>query len=377
MDLGFVQAGFAPVAAVDIDQRALEVHARNLQGKTVEADLSLPSLPDIPFRGIDVLLAGSPCQGFSTIGKRAINDPRNKLILVAGHVASKFKPKIVVVENVPGVKAGQHQRYWNELHEILQAAGYRCTDIKCVGTDFGLAQKRTRWFMVASRIRKDSCIELSTKTGLTLRQALRGVSSVQDHAVTFLDKGSIDFKISSKIGQGQKLSNVRAGPRSVHTWNIPEVFGRTTAEERSVLNKMVLLRRQNRLRDFGDADPVKTSILKREFGSTIIETLVEKGFLRKIDDCHDLTSTFNGKYRRLRWDEPSCTVDTRFGSPRFFLHPSKHRGFSVREAARIQGFPDDFKFSGSLSDQFRLIGNAVPPPMAEHLAKNLKETLLA
>jgi DNA (cytosine-5)-methyltransferase 1 len=68
--------------------------------------------------------------------------------------------------------------------------------------------------------------------------------------------------------------------------------------------------------------------------------------------------------QRLAWDSPSCTVDTRFGEPRYFLHPNHHRGFTVREAARIQGFPDNFIFEGALKTQYRLVGNAVPPPMA-------------
>ena len=83
---------------------------------------------------------------------------------------------------------------------------------------------------------------------------------------------------------------------------------------------------------------------------------------------YDLTNAFNGKFRRLKWDQPAPTVDTRFGQPRYFLHPDEDRGFSVREAARIQGFPDAYKFPSSDSIAFRLIGNAVPPPMANAIA---------
>jgi DNA (cytosine-5)-methyltransferase 1 len=68
------------------------------------------------------------------------------------------------------------------------------------------------------------------------------------------------------------------------------------------------------------------------------------------------------------------TVDTRFGQPRFFLHPEHHRGFSVREAARIQGFPDDFEFEGSVQSQFRMVGNAVPPPLAASVARSIRDS---
>ena len=93
--------------------------------------------------------------------------------------------------------------------------------------------------------------------------------------------------------------------------------------------------------------------------------------MRKQSRYYDLTHTFNGKYRRLRWDAPAYTVDTRFGDPIYFLHPDQQRGFSVREAARIQGFPDDFVFSGSRRTQEELLGNAVPPPLAKLLAEFL------
>ena len=89
----------------------------------------------------------------------------------------------------------------------------------------------------------------------------------------------------------------------------------------------------------------------------------------------DLSHTFNGKYRRLSWDHPAPTVDTRFGDPKYYLHPEEQRGLSVREAARIQGFPDDFVFAGSKAAQFRMVGNAVPPPLAKQLAEAIREYL--
>ena len=106
-----------------------------------------------------------------------------------------------------------------------------------------------------------------------------------------------------------------------------------------------------------------------------MHALTEKGYLKSVEGGVDLVGTFNGKFRRLAWDKPSCTVDTRFGSPRYFLHPSQQRGFTVREAARIQGFDDSYIFAGSEKSQYRLIGNAVPPPLGELAAKFAKRLL--
>jgi DNA (cytosine-5)-methyltransferase 1 len=186
------------------------------------------------------------------------------------------------------------------------------------------------------------------------------------------------FKISQRIGPGQKLSNVRGGERSVHTWHIPEVFGYTTAAECEVLETIMRIRRAERRRDFGDADPVPQTRLKMEFGAKtdrLLKSLIRKGFLRIINGNFDLVHTFNGKCRRFRWDDIACAVDTRFGDPNLFLHPNEHRPFTVREAARIQGFPDSFRFDNSESENFKMIGNAVPPTMAE-AAADLADHLL-
>jgi DNA (cytosine-5)-methyltransferase 1 len=139
------------------------------------------------------------------------------------------------------------------------------------------------------------------------------------------------------------------------------------------------LRRVHRTRNTGDADPVPISLLCSSVGNCVprlLKTLVEKGYLKQIGQAVDLTHTFNGKFRRLELDKASHTVDTRFGDPRYFLHPTEQRGFTLREAARIQGFPDSFVFSGDSKAHFRLIGNAVPPPMAKLIGKLIRKHLL-
>lgn len=374
-DAGFIDAGFQCAGAFDIDRTVLEVHSRNLKSQVYQHDLSACSLPANNFRNIDVLLAGSPCQGFSTIGKRKLHDPRNSLLLIAGQIARRYKPKVVVAENVPGVMSGKHRNYWDQLHTILRDDGYHTTDLRACGTDMGLAQRRTRVFLVAWK-GKDVTLSLHKAPELTLNDALTGLDNVANHDPIYLPKSSIHYKIAIKIKQNQKLSNVRSGLRNIHTWDIPEVYGRTTLKERETLEEILRLRRQRRVRDYGDADPVPTELLSKKFGSSTIISLEKKGYLRRIDNCHDLVGAFNGKYRRLSWDKPSYTVDTRFGDPKYFLHPCEHRGFTVREAARIQGFSDSFIFHGTMAEQFRMVGNAVPPPMAYSVANIICGELL-
>ena len=226
--------------------------------------------------------------------------------------------------------------------------------------------------LVAWRTRGELAPAAPKKRRRTLAQAIANLNGAMNHEPRRLVAGSHAARIAKHIAPGQKLCNVRAGERAVPTWAIPEVFGRTNEAERVVLIAIRALRRTNRLRDYGDADPVTEATIARHVGrnvADILAALINKGYVRKVTRRYDLTHTFNGKYRRLCWDEPSLTVDTRFGEPRYFLHPDEARGFSVREAARIQGLPDDFTLLGPDREQFRMTGNAIPLQMAVHLGQ--------
>jgi DNA (cytosine-5)-methyltransferase 1 len=381
LDLGFVDEGFRSLGGYDYDPLALQVHGINLKSPIFQWDLSKGSLPHAFSTPPDVVLAGSPCQGFSTIGKRALEDKRNDLLVAGAQIALALRPRCFVAENVPGAAYGTHKKYLDKCQDLLKAGGYICHTVTLAASDFGIAQLRKRIFLVACVKERFLPPVILPAASKTLRDAiadLAGSDRLPDnHEPTVLCDAE-KIAIARRISPGQKLSNVRSGSRAVHTWHIPEVFGRTSHSERQILEAVLRLRRQERLREFGDADPVTASSVAKSLGRCVdseIESLVRKSYLRRVGRRFDLTHTFNGKYRRLRWDEPSFTVDTRFGDPRNFLHPEGNRGFSVREAARIQGFPDEFKFSGSRDQQFRFVGNAVPPPMAGALARALKEIL--
>jgi DNA (cytosine-5)-methyltransferase 1 len=375
LDLGFARAGFTPRLSVDKDANALAVHESYLRSPTERLDLATQDPSISRSARIDVLLAGSPCQGFSTIGQRRIDDPRNSLLLVASRLTEKHRPKVVVAENVLGALSGEHRLYWAALHDSMRALGYQTKDFHVNSADFGVAQKRRRVVMISWRTRALDVPDLEKTSSVSLRDVLSNLEETSNHCPIELPANSRHRKIAERIGPGQKLTNSRGGELSVHTWDIPEVFGRTNKRQREVLNTILRLRRQDRKRDFGDADPVATKFLEKMFGRELLDELVQKGYLRRLNGFHDLTNTFNGKYRRLELDGLSRTVDTRFGDYTSVLHPLEHRSFTAREAARIQGFPDEVIFSGSLKDQFRMIGNAVPPPMAFAIAKSVKKLL--
>ncbi len=336
----------------------------------------MPSEKDL--YGIDALIAGPPCQGFSTAGKRLLDDERNHLVTLTGELALRISPKVLVVENVPGALSGEHSRYWHKMDFLMRSAGYRTHTIRCQASDLGMAQFRKRILFFAWRTEKDIDFPVVNIVPGNLRTVLGGVKGQANHHPKRLKPNTRDWNIAKQIKPGQKLSNVRGGENSVAAWDIPEVFGQITESERTVLEMLRRLRRQKRKRDYGDADPVSYARLEEALGNPfhdLVETLVDKGYLRRMKNDIDLAGTFNGKYRRLEWDSPSCTVDTRFGSPRYFLHPAYPRGFTVREAARIQGFKDSYIFQGSEQAQYRIIGNAVPPPLGRLAAQITKRLI--
>jgi DNA (cytosine-5)-methyltransferase 1 len=380
LDMGFEDSGFTSLGAIDNNSTVLEVYKNNLNGPVYQHDLSSHTLPDNVINSeVDVLLTGSPCQGFSTAGKRQLDDPRNHLLLVSGVLAGKLSPKVVIAENVMGSLAGEHVLYWNSLETKLRGFGYNISYIKCCASDLGLAQIRKRVFLIAWKGEKKIEFKLKTKEKTTLREALTSISGLPNQDLFYEVTDAKVKDLIKTIKPGQKLCNVRGGTSAVHTWDIPGVFGVVTDEEREILNLIMYLRRRIRLRKNGDADPLSSQEIAKYTTlpvKRLLKTLFDKGFIRILNNRYDLSHTYNGLYKRMEWTKCSMTVDTRFGNPRYFLHPEEHRGFTVREAARIQGFPDSFVFSGSINDQYKMIGNAVPPPMAKQIAELIKEKLL-
>jgi DNA (cytosine-5)-methyltransferase 1 len=300
-------------------------------------------------------------------------------LTLTGELAVNINPKVLIVENVPGVLAGEHAKYWEKLNKIMRDAGYQTHTLRCQSSDLGIPQMRKRVLFFAWRTAHTNPVfDIPQNTHLSLKEVLHSLKGVPNHKPKRLIPNTKDWLIAKRIKPGQKLSNVRGGENSVPTWDIPEVFGNITQDERTILELVRKMRRQDRKRTNGDADPVSFQRLTSALGVPFINhvgQLLEKGYLRRIGEDVDLVGTFNGKYRRLNEHSPSCTVDTRFGSPRYFLHPTYDRGFTVREAARIQGFGDNYIFQGSEQTQYRVIGNAVPPVIGRFAAQVAKQLM--
>ena len=376
LDLGFHEQGFRTIAAYDLNALANATYSLNNVVDARRLDLSRV---EPPIDCVDIMLAGAPCQGFSTIGKRSVDDPRNGLVLRAARIAVAARPRVFVMENVPAALSGTHGRIWAEAEGLLSSHGYNVRRFLAEGIESGVPQRRRRLFLICWR--GSDCISVAPDVvpASDLLEALSGLEHNADHDPVTLPAGSRDAIIADAIPPGSKLCNVRIGAAAVPTWSIPTIFGPTTQSQQEVLVAVVRLRRRDRRRNFGDADPVLPSQIADYLGRPAdaeIRALTDIGYLRDLAPYVDITHTYNGKFRRLDWGAPAPTVDTHFGDPRLFLHPKENRGLTPREAARIQGFPDAFVFIGGRRERFRVIGNAVPPPMAARIAAFVRRALL-
>ena len=375
-DIGFEQEGFRPIGAFDIDSHVVTTYNENVAPVAAVCDLSTETPQVRP----DVLLAGAPCQGFSTAGKRDLNDPRNDLLVRAGIIALELKPRVFILENVPAAISGRHGTRWEQVEAMLKNRGYSISRIFADGPSSGVPQFRKRLFLVAWLGHDAIRCEPDTSPAPTLSGTLENVEGLSGHDPKPLPAGSREQLIARRISPGQKLCNVRVSPAAVHTWDIPEVFGTVTDSEREVLDALIRLRRRDRRRIIGDADPVLPSTVNdylERCCDSDIKRLLEAQYLRRVQQYIDLKYTYNGKFRRLPINGISPTVDTHFGDPCLFIHPCLDRGLTPREAARIQGFQDDFAIRSNRPRAFRMIGNAVPPPMAARLARFVRDAIFA
>jgi len=424
LDLGFHNEGFEIVYACDADPAAVRCYTRNIDPRAVVRDVTSDTFHrEIDGIGhCDVVLGGFPCQGFSKAGPKREHDPRNTLFIEMRRAVERLRPRIFVAENVDGMSQNFGGAFLGRIAEEFAGIGYDVEHRILQATSFGVPQHRRRIFFVGipkgsadsfpwpssthdgkSRNGEFQIEEYESTNTLwsrtiapvlpkprTIRDAIGDLleldDAIADHRVT--NAWPMEYeKVFAAIEEGQKLCNVRHAPTSVYTWQIPEVFGETSDEERIVLETISKNRRHKKYGSIPNGNPLPAEVIEELSGRTnvrpLIQSLLQKKYLKQIDQRYDLSGAMfcSGLFKRPRWDEPAPTVLTVFDNPRYFLHPLRNRPFSVRECARLQGFPDTFTFcttgdrSAALKDAYRLIGNAVPPPLAAQLARAVRQLL--
>ena len=417
LDWGFLHKDTHLVYACDNDPAAIKCFNQNFNHKATLRSVQEPEfLEDLHKIGVaDIVLGGFPCQGFSKSGPKKKDDPRNQLYASMVEAVRILQPKVFVAENVDGMAQNYEGQYVTKIIEDFSRLGYEVEPRILNAADFGVPQYRRRIIFIGIHKKLNSQnfswpiathksqarngefkskmihngqptlfkqISNPLRSPVTIKEAIGDIleisESIPDHQ--FITPSKEQKIIIERIGVGQKLCNVRFASTSVYTWQIPEVFGAVTKREILLLEIIGKNRRKKKYGDIPNGNPLSIATVNElsgeDFQQQEFNDLESKGYLKEKDGKYDLKGAMfcSGLFKRPEWNEPSPTIITVFHSPRYFIHPIKPRPFTIREVARLQSFPDNFQFLSAgidKQDAYRLIGNAVPPLLAKHIAESI------
>ncbi|MFD5068969.1 DNA (cytosine-5-)-methyltransferase [Streptomyces sp. NPDC058369] len=346
---GIEQAGWTVATAVDYDERALETHAANFPGLSLHMDLGDPQERDrlvglLSQAKIDLIAGGPPCQPFSRAGrskirdlvlnhKRDPRDRRKELWQAYLDVVTRVRPRAVLMENVPDMGLGDDFAVVRIIEEKLEGLGY-ATQVRLVDAwHYGVPQHRKRLILLA---RNDvEKFEWSDKrdTHVSLRDAISDLPELEVEPRERIGARALPYQ------EQQELSDFAAQMRE-------------GAEPGLVHDHMTRRVRKDDWEIFTD-----------HMDSRTLYSQIPKRLQRYRAD------NYTDKYKKLDWDDRSRSITAHIAKDGYwYIHPREPRTLTVREAARIQTFPDRFRFAGTRSDAFRQIGNAVPPLLGKEAA---------
>ncbi len=341
---GFLDAGYNVILGVDYDDAALKTFQENHEGsEALKLDLFDHSnietiIEKMKKKGIeklDVLIGGPPCQGFSIAGPRDMNDKRNRLYLAMVKLADRLKPKAVLLENVPGMIQTNGGIGAKRIVDDFAEIGYKMIPKLMYAPDFGIPQIRKRVFFVGLR---DSKEEFSFPDPIftpdkyiTCEQAIGDLPALQTEEGNIIYGDEIQEYICKPQNDYQKKMRAHSSAVYNHIGSIP--IEKT--------KKMISLVPEGK----------NYKALPEEY--------------RKLYKYHEALTRYHSK-------KPSLTINT---GHRSHFHYKWNRIPTVRESARLQSFPDDFIFYGNKSQQYKQVGNAVPPMLGYVIAEKLKAYL--
>lgn len=338
MSLGAERAGIRVALAVESDPHAAKTYATN-HSSTVVFDRDVRALSSHRLRKIDrkkgatIVFGGPPCQGFSYSNQRtrSPDNAENWLFLEFIRVVRLWKPDWVVFENVRGIANTAGGMFVENVVERLVQLGYSTTHGVLNAMDFGVPQDRARFFLVGCR-----CGMMPKLPGRTRRRTPTAADAISD--LPRLDNGASE----SWMSYGNNSPSFYARRLRNGTDKSPNHL--------VTRNSRLVVRRYSHIPPGGNWEDIPGRLM-RNYADRM--------------RCH------TGIYHRLRPDKPSVVI----GNYRknMLIHPTQDRGLSVREAARIQSFPDGYDFHGSIGFQQQQVGNAVPPLLAEAVFRRIAE----
>lgn len=363
LDLGFVQAGFRVLAAYDFWAPAIDVYGLNApllgEVKTSKASLCLAdnevTLEDFP--KADVILGGPPCQGFSFAGRQAADDPRNRLYQDFVKIVNHIRPKAFLMENVRGMEAMALKQVTRDFQKV----GYQLVVSMARAQDFDLAQRRERLIIVGFEESQGVLFEPPASTF----GALFGATSPRSilDVIGDLPKPHESEDSGADLPDDVRSHAIKPLPPPVQKFvkHVPNGGCFRDAPRRCLPDRLKKIlddpQRYRSPRLFpkpNPSEPAQTipADTNPSLGGVLAPDLIYRPG-RDAKPVNPDDHTTNGLY----------------------TSPNPSRRLSPREAARLQGFPDEFTFRGSITTQFQMIGNAVPVAMAKAFAECILEQM--
>jgi DNA (cytosine-5)-methyltransferase 1 len=355
MSLGFEQAGFHVAASVEIDPIHACIHHFNFPNCAVSPQsVRLLTGSEIRARAgitgkVDVVFGGAPCQGFSMIGKRVLEDPRNSLVLDFVRIVTELDADYFVFENVKGLTVGEHRKFLEELIEAFDQRGYavRLPWMVLNAAFYGVPQDRKRLFLIGAKKHLRAPVYpdcLTTPAGGKQTSDLPSGPSCEDAL--------------GDLPNADRFSTLMATDEVATTaWGKPSAYGREMRCLDPESWHAGYPRRWNAGVLTSSARTEHSEISRSRFAET------EPGAVEPISRFFKLPA--EGIANTLRAGTDSARGAFTSPRPIHYLHP---RCVTVREMARLHGFPDWFRFHRTKWHGARQIGNAVPPPLARAVA---------
>lgn len=360
--LGMQQAGINIVAAIEYDNKISKTYQYN-HPNTIMINEDIKKVPALisdystgkmntsieeifkkQNKEIDIILGGPPCQGFSMAGYRIrgnkpfLEDERNLLYLEYIRMVEKLNPKVFVIENVPGILNFNNGRFYKEIQERFNKIGFDIHAKVLSSEDYGVPQKRKRAIIIGNRLGVDS------KRFFPVRHfELQKVTTVWD---------AISDLPSLESGEGTELTQYKTDPENAY-----QKLMRNNISEEGFYNHVSAIHK-----------PETIKLLK----------MIKPGeSMKNLPEHLRTKSVHSGAYGRMCPDEPAYTITTRLNTPSVgrITHPFNHRTITPREAARVQSFPDDYRFLGDITTIGIQIGNSVPPLLGQAIGKSVNNII--
>ena len=350
LSLGFENAGFDIAAAVEIDPIHCATHEFNFPYcKTICRSVldiggtDIRRMAGIGTKDIAVVFGGAPCQGFSMIGKRALDDPRNALVHHFVRLVLELQPTYFAFENVKGLTLGNQRQVLDEIVESFGEAGYRVLLPYEVlnAADYGVPQERHRLFLLGAREdRALPCYPKPRKERVTVEQAIGDLPEADEFS-ELIDRDWTEAELGTPSAYARRLRVLA---------NDPKDFGYRRLFDRSLLTASLRT--------------AHTAKSRRRFAATTFGKTEPVSRFHKLDPeglCNTIRSG-------------TASDQGAFTSPRP-IHPYMPRCITNREAARLHSYPDWFRFHVTKWHGFRQIGNSVPPLLAQAVAARIMAAL--